>query len=267
MTAVSYETFLLYMLIGGFTGILAGLLGVGGGAVIVPALLFHFRAEQFSAAILMHMAVACSLVAIVFTSMSSTLAHHRRGAVLWSTALVLAPGIVLGAVAGGIIVDGLSSDVLRYGFAAFECLVAWRLVRDRQPAAHRTLPGRAGLAGVGAGIGAVSTLMGIGGGALTVPFLLWCNINIRNAIATSAACGLPIALAGSGTLIVAGWGRPDLPQWSSGYVYWPAGLLIATSSVLTAPLGARLAHSLPLKALKRIFAVLLIAVAIRMVML
>ena len=263
---MSYDSFLLYMLIGSCTGILAGLLGVGGGAVIVPALLFHFRAADFSAPILMHMAVACSLVSIVFTSISSTLAHHRRGAVLWSTALVLAPGIVVGAILGGVIVDHLTSDFLRYGFAVFECAIAWRLVRDRPPTAHRTLPNTLGLAAVGSGIGGISTIMGIGGGALTVPFLLWCNVNIRNAIATSAACGLPIALAGSATLMAAGWGRADLPQWSTGYVYWPAALLIAIFSALMAPQGARLAHTLPLPVLRKIFATLLVLVAIRMVM-
>lgn len=262
--ALTYQALMLYASIGILAGVLAGMLGIGGGLIIVPALLFLFEAQRFPQEVVMHLAVASSLATIMFTSASSALFHHRRGAVLWSRVAALAPGILCGALAGGIIADRLPGSLLRVVFGVFECAIALQIGWGRDPAPHRELPRLPGLLGVGAAIGALSSILGIGGGLLTVPFLLWCNINIRNAVGTSSACGFPIAVAGTAALIASGWDHPALPTGATGYVYWPAALLIAAASVLGAPVGARLAHALPTHILRRIFAIFLVVVGIRM---
>ncbi len=264
LTTVSLPILATYVLIGMLAGMASGLFGLGGGIIIVPALLYLFILQQLPAPILMQMAVATSLATIVFTSLSSTYAHHRHGAVLWREVGRLVPGIILGGLLGAAIADHLPSDGLRIGFGLFELLVALQIWLDIKPAAHRELPGGGGMVFAGGGIGTLSTLLGIGGGTITIPFLLWCNIEIRHAIATSAACGLPIAVAGTAGMIYAGWDYQALPPGSTGYVYWPAAAAILVASVLTAPLGARLAHTLPVGVLKRVFAAVLAAVGLRM---
>ncbi len=255
---------LTYVLLGAVAGILAGLLGVGGGIVIVPALYFLFHLQGFPEPLVMHLAVGSSLMTVIFTSISSTLAHHRRGAVLWPAALWLAPGIVIGALLGAGLADLLPEATLRRAFAVFEFYVALQMLLGLKPKPSRNLPGPPMLGLIGGGIGTLSSMLGIGGGTLTVPFLIWCNIHIRNAVATSAACGLPIAVAGASGFLLTGWGRPQLPAWSSGYIYWPAVLGVVSSSALFAPLGARIAHAIPVDTLKRVFAAVLMIVGGRM---
>jgi uncharacterized membrane protein YfcA len=174
------------------------------------------------------------------------------------------PGIILGGGVGAIIADHLPSDTLRVVFGIFELLVAVQIGIDIKPSAQRKLPGGGGLIIAGGGIGSLSTILGIGGGTITVPFLLWCNINIRNAVATSAACGLPIAITGTTAMIITGWNHQLLPDGTIGYVYWPAAITILLASVLFAPLGARLVHSMPVDRLKRVFAIVLACIGIRM---
>lgn len=264
MTEVELLILLFYLLLGGIAGIIGGLLGLGGGIIIVPVLLVLFIQQELVSDILMHLAVATSLATIVFTSMSSAYAHHRRGAVLWRTVALLVPGIILGGILGAVIADHLPSNALRIMFGLFEILVAIQIGFGVEPSSHRRLPNRGGMLFTGGGIGTLSTLLGIGGGTLTVPFLLWCNINIRNAVATSAACGFPIAMAGTVAMIFTGWDNPELPAGATGYVYWPAAITITATSVLFAPIGARMAHSLPVDTLKKIFAVVLAGVGLRM---
>jgi len=256
----------IYAGVGAFSGVIAGMMGVGGGIVIVPALLFLFIWQGFPADLLMHMAVATSLMTIVFTALSSTWAHHRKGAVMWRLVWLLTPGILVGSVIGAVVADYLPGDRLRIGFGIFECLVALQILSGINPSPMRRLPQRSGLLLTGGGIGALSTILGIGGGTLTVPFLLWCNVNIRNAVASSSACGLPIALAGAVTMVVTGWDQEALPDGATGYIYWPAAVAIAVPSVLFAPLGARLAHRLPVATLRRIFALFLAIIGIRVLM-
>jgi len=258
------STLLLYLALGAFAGIMAGLLGVGGGLIIVPVLAWIFHHQQVSDAVIMHLAIGTSLATIVVTSISSVRAHHRHGAVLWSTFWRLTPGIVIGAWLGAAIADALPSAVLSKVFAVFVLMVAAQMGFGAKPAPHRELPGTAGMAAAGGIIGAVSAIVGIGGGSLTVPFLTWCNIAIRQAVATSAACGLPIALAGALGFIVTGLNAAHLPTWSLGYVYGPALLGITVTSMLSAPLGARLAHTLPTDMLKKVFAVFLAVIGARM---
>jgi len=260
------ETLLFYLALGAFAGVMAGLLGVGGGLIIVPALAWIFHLQGVAEAVIMHLAIGTSLATIVVTSISSVRAHHRLGAVLWPVFWRLTPGIVAGAWLGAAIADALPSAALRVVFGVFVLLVAAQLGFGAKPAPHRTLPGAAGMFAAGGVIGLVSAIVGIGGGSLTVPWLTWCNTSIRNAVATSAACGLPIALAGAAGFIVTGWDQAGLPPWSLGYIYGPAMAGVAVASMLFAPLGARLAHTLPTIALKRVFAGFLALVGIKMLM-
>jgi len=250
--------------LGAFAGVLAGLLGVGGGLVIVPVLAMLFYQAGFSPAVIMHLAIGTSLASIVLTSLSSVWAHHRRGAVRWALFATLAPGIVLGALLGALVAHHLPSDKLRTVFGLFELVVALQMGMNLRPPAQRGLPGRLGMGLAGGVIGTVSAVVGIGGGTMTVPFLQWCNVPMRQAVATSAACGLPIAVAGAAGFVVTGWREGALPSGSSGYLYWPAFWGIVSASVLFAPLGARLAHRLPAAALKRFFALFLLLLASRM---
>ncbi len=259
-------TLFSYLLLGAVAGVLAGLLGVGGGIVVVPALFFLFRLQGLPPELLMHLAVGSSLATVIFTAIASTRAHHRHGAVLWPVVLRMAPGIVLGALAGAAVADRLPTTVLRIAFGLFEIAVALQMLLGLRPKPSRTLPGPLGLATVGGGIGTISSVLGIGGGTLTVPFLVWCNVSMRRAVATSAACGLPIAAAGAAGFLLAGMDRPDLPRWASGYIYWPAVAGVVAASALTARTGAWLAHNLPVATLKRVFAVVLIFVGMRMLL-
>ncbi|MDZ7804888.1 sulfite exporter TauE/SafE family protein [Thiohalophilus sp.] len=259
-------TGLLYLLLGMFAGVAAGLLGIGGGLIIVPVLVFIFQQQQFSSEVIVHLAVGTSLATIVLTSISSVRSHHQHGAVQWPVFVRMAPAIVLGAVLGSVIADEMPTRVLKWVFAIFELTVATQMILAYRPNPHRVLPNWPGLSLAGTVIGAVSAVVGIGGGTMTVPFLVWCNVAMRKAVATAAACGLPIALAGAAGFILNGWNEPALPAWSSGYVYWPAFAGIVATSVLFAPLGARLAHRLPAAQLKRIFALLLYALGIRMLL-
>lgn len=260
------ETLILYLAVGAFAGTLAGLFGVGGGLIIVPVLVFIFRGQGISEAVIIHLAVGTSLATIVFTAISSVRAHHQRGAVRWDVVGRLTPGIVAGALVGATIADAMPASVLRIFFAVFELTVAALLWWDRQPAAHRNLPGFIGMGSTGIVIGAVSSIVGIGGGTLTVPFLTWCNVHLRKAVATSSACGLPIALAGALGFVVMGWNEVQLPALATGYIYWPAFAGIGIASVAFAPLGAKLAHTLPVTSLRKLFALLLAALGVRMLL-
>ncbi len=259
-------TVAIYLVLGAIAGILAGLMGVGGGLIIVPALVMVFAHQGFEPSQLMRLAIATSLATIVMTSMLSTYAHHRRGAVQWRDVGLLTPGILLGAVAGAMLADLMADDTLRTIFAVFEILVAVQLGLSVQTGVARKAPPKSTLLAAGLLTGGVSTILGIGGGTLTVPILLWCKRGIRQAVATSAACGLPIALAGAITYVFLGQGLPFLPDASLGYVYWPAFVAISASSMLFAPLGAKWAHSLPVHILKRLFALLLLFIGIRMLL-
>lgn len=255
-----------YLLAGMLAGLLAGMLGVGGGLVIVPVLAYLFSLQGFDNALIMQMAIGTSLATIVLTSLSSIRAHQRRGAVLWPVVARLTPGIIVGAWCGAAVAHLLPSDTLRTLFGLFELAVAAQMALELAAAPHRQLPGVGGSALAGGVIGTVSAIVGIGGGTLTVPFLTWCNVEMRRAVATSAACGLPIALAGALAFMITGWNQPMLPAFSGGYLYGPAVLGIGVTSILLAPLGARFAHTLPVRTLRRFFALFLLVIGLRMVL-
>ena len=247
-------------------GCVAGLLGVGGGLIIVPALALLFQHFGIGADKLMHLALGTSLATIIATSLSSIAAHHRHGNIQWPILRALTPGITIGVLCGSWLADQINGDILRYGFSAFVLIVATQMLLDLHPQAARRLPGYLGTGIIGSIIGLISALVGIGGGTMTTPYLLWNNIPIRQAIGTSAACGLPIAVFGSLGYYFAGLDASGLPAGSSGYIYWPAFFGIITTSVLFAPLGARLTGILPVKVLKKVFAVVLVIVAVRLLL-
>ena len=256
---------LTYLFTGAIAGLMAGLLGIGGGLIIVPALALLFANQGFAAGTLMHFAIGTSLATIILTSTSSLLAHHRRGSVHWQAVRGLAPGIIMGALAGAWFARQVSSPGLALLFGVFEILVAAYLLLDLQAGAHRVLPGAAGLGVAGTVIGAVSAILGIGGGTLSVPFLLWNRVDIRTAVGTAATCGLPIALSGAIGFAISRWNAAEPASLNTGFIYWPAVLLIALASVPMAPLGARLAHFLPHKTLQRVFALFLLLIGLKMV--
>ncbi|MGH8586991.1 MAG: sulfite exporter TauE/SafE family protein [Gammaproteobacteria bacterium] len=253
-----------YLSLGAVAGLLAGLFGLGGGIVIVPALFFLYLRQGFPAELCMHLAVGSSLATVVFTSLTSAMAHHRHGAVRWPVVRRLSPGIVAGAALGAVLAEYAPGRFLRVFFGLFELLVAAQLALAPRPDLHRELPGAGGMWLVGTGIGALSTLLGIGGGTLTVPLLVYCNVPIHQAVGTSAACGLPISFAGAIGFAVAGWGEAGLPAGSSGYLYWPAVMAVVAGSAFLAPLGARLAHALPVATLRRGFAAVVAFIGVRM---
>ncbi|HKQ30285.1 MAG TPA: sulfite exporter TauE/SafE family protein [Burkholderiales bacterium] len=258
------ETIILYTLLGLAAGLIAGLFGVGGGLIIVPVLVILFESQEVSSSALVHLAIGTSLATIVVTSISSMRAHHRHGAVRWNIFRDLTPGIVIGALLGAVVADFLPTPVLRVVFGIFELAVAIQIGFNFMASPHRQLPGRLLMSTAGVVIGTVSSVVGIGGGTMTVPFLVWCNVSIREAVATSSACGLPIAIAGATGFVLTGWSEPGLPSGSTGYLYWPAFLGIAAASIFSAPLGAKLTHTLPVEVLRRIFAGLLAVLGVRM---
>lgn len=257
--------FAAYGGLGLVVGFVAGLLGVGGGLIIVPVLITLLHTHGQAVGMEPQLALGTSLATILFTSLSSVRAHHRRGAVEWPLVRCIAPGIVLGTLAGAALAARMPATVLKIFFVVFLFYAAVQMWLDFKPAPHRGLPGRAGTSLAGGVIGVVSSWVGIGGGTLSVPFMLWHNVPLHRAIATSAAIGFPIAFAGAAGYVLGGWTVSGLPAGSLGFVYLPALAGIVLGSVLTAPLGARTAHRLPVRPLKRVFALLLFTLALRMV--
>lgn len=256
------QLFLELAALGLCTGFMAGLLGIGGGMLLGPFLTLILSARGISADLAVKMAIATSMATIIFTSISSVRAHHRRGAVQWRLVRGLAPGIVLGSMVGSIgIFSVLKGTTLALVFAGFIGFSATQMFLDKKPKPGREMPGFAGLLGAGSVIGLVSGLVGAGGGFISVPFMVAHNVLVIQAVATSAALGFPIALANAAGYAFSGQGVAGLPAGSLGYIWLPALLAIASCSVLTAPWGAKMAHSLPVAKLKRIFAVVLYLLA------
>jgi uncharacterized protein len=258
------EWWLTYLLMGLFVGLFAGMLGIGGGVLLVPLMVFAFTAQHFPDDRILHLALGTALTSIVFTSLSSLRAHHRHGAVRWDIVRSASPGLVAGTLAGTFVADWLDSRYLAIFFVVFVYYSAARLFSSRKPAATRQLPGRVGIGIASAIVGIISSLVGAGGGVVSIPLMILCNVPIRNAVGTSAALGLPIALAGAAGYIYNGLGQSHLPPMSLGYVYVPALVGLVIGTFVTVPLGARAAHSMPVDRLKKIFAVILFLLATKM---
>lgn len=251
---------------GAIAGFLAGLLGIGGGMIMVPFMTMILTAKGFHEDVVVKMAVATSLATICFTSLSSVRAHHQRGAVLWPVVRLLSPGIVLGSLIGAQLAVAMPTQMLSLFFALFVAYSATQMLLDKKPKPSRTLPGKLAMLGMGHVIGLISSLVGAGGAFVSVPFMTWCNVKIHQAVATSAALGFPIALAGTLGYVWAGWSLPAMPEGAVGYLYLPGLLIIAMASMSTAPLGARTAHRMDIRPLKRAFAFVLYALAIYFLM-
>ncbi|HOW57752.1 MAG TPA: sulfite exporter TauE/SafE family protein [Smithellaceae bacterium] len=255
---------LTYLAAGTIVGILAGLFGIGGGVIIVPMLDFCLTRQGIPSEFIMHLALGTSMASIMFTSVSSFWAHHKRGSVQWSVVHRIVPGILIGTFLGSCFAARMSTGFLKGFFVVFLFYVSLQMLVDRKPRPSRELPGMLGMFGVGNAIGAMSSLLGVGGGVMSVTFMIWCNVAIHQAIGTSAAIGFPIAVSGALGYLYNGMQAADLPPYTAGYIYLPALAGIVLASVLTAPLGVRLAYRLPVSKLKRFFAVFLMVVGIRM---
>ncbi len=254
-----------YLALGAFAGFFAGMLGIGGGLVLVPALTLMFAAQgQFPTGETLHMALGTSMASIIFTAIASIRTHHNHRAILWDVVKTITPGILLGTGLGTLFASSVPARPLAVFFTFFVCGVALQMALNLKPKPTRELPGSLGIAGVGMGIGVLSSLVAIGGGSLTVPFLTWCNVRVQSAIGTSAAVGLQIALGGPFGYVFNGWGQTGLPAGSLGYVYLPVLAILVMATIVTAPFGARLAHRLPVATLKRLFAGILIVLAAKM---
>lgn len=250
---------------GALAGVLAGLLGIGGGLVFVPTLVFLFKVQGLPDHLVMHMAVGTSLAAIVLTSLSSIRAHARLGSIDWLVFRHLLPGLLAGGLLGAACASLLSGFGLRVFFAAFLMLVAMQMWMGGRGAMARTTHGPLGTGIAGGAIGTLSALLGIGGGTLTVPYLTWSGLAVLRAVGTAAAAGLPLALAGSAGFVFIGIGVDGRPHTSSGFVWWPAAVLIGSVAMVLAPTGARLAHRIEPNKLRRVFALVLVVVAFSLV--
>lgn len=253
-----------YLLLGLFVGLFAGMLGIGGGVLLVPLMVFMFSAQQFPEDRMLHSALGTSLATIVFTSLSSIHAHQKHGAVRWDIVRRASTGLATGTILGAFVADRLNSLYLAIVFVTFVVYSAVQLLLDSKPKATRQLPGRVGMAGGSGVIGIISSMVGGGGGVITIPLMMMCNVPMRNAVGTSAALGLPIALAGAAGYIYTGLGQTALPPLSLGYVYLPALIGIVAGTFVTVPVGAKLAHSMPVSRLKKLFAIILFVLAAKM---
>jgi len=265
MPELIFTEILIYIITGAVVGFAAGLLGIGGGLIIVPVLttvfIYYLDSEH-----IVHLAIGTSLATILITSLSSVKAHHHHNAVRWDIVKLLFLVILFGAFLGGWSSQFTESSNLGLLFGVLELLIAINMLLAIKPSPHRELPGLPGNTIAGSIIGSLASLVGIGGGTLTTPYLVWNNISMHQAIATSAAASLPVAFAGTLGFLIGGMNADNLPDYATGYIYWPAFFGIVTASVLTAPLGARAAHQLPVKTLKRVFGVLLLLLASKMLL-
>nr|WP_314626489.1 sulfite exporter TauE/SafE family protein [uncultured Noviherbaspirillum sp.] len=256
--------FAIYVAAGALVGVLAGLLGIGGGMTLVPVLAALFTAQQFAPDHIVHLALGTAMASIVFTSASSVREHWRLGGVDLAIVRQMAPGMVTGSLFSTLAAGWIAQRHLALAFAVIVYAGATQMILNRKPAAARPLPGAVPLFGAGLLIGTICGLVSAGGAFLTVPFMLWCGVPLRSAIGTAALLGIPVAAIGAVGYLLSGWSIPQLPAWSAGFIFLPALLGLVSGSIVTAPFGARLAHRLPVLALKRIFAFLLYVLATKM---
>lgn len=264
MTGIEWPV--AYLALGAIVGWLGGLFGIGGGLILVPVLLFSFEAQHFPDAISMHLALGTTMATILFTSFASMRQHHRHGAVNWRVVRNISPGILLGTALGTLFAASVSPNFLAVFFALFVYFAATQILLDLRPHPSRQLPGATGMTLFGTLTGTLSSLVSIGGGTFVVPFLVWCNVPLRHAIGTSAAVGFPLALGGTLGYIAAGWTEINVPVPHLGYVYLPALLWVALASIVAAPFGAKATHRMKVGRLRKLFAILLIAVATRLLL-
>ena len=254
------------MVLGAVVGFMAGLLGIGGGGIMVPVLTSIFLFNDMPLEYVVHIALGTSMASIIVTSASSLLAHHQHRGVLWDVVKLMAPGVLIGTFLATYLVSYISARHLAIFFACFMAYVAIQMFMNFQPKPIKSIPGAFPLFVTGSGIGAISAMVAIGGGTLTVPFLTWCNVSLRKSIGTSAAIGFPIAISGTIGYLLNGLNAEFKSDYLFGYIYLPAVISISLVSYFTAPFGAKLAHTLPIPKLKKIFALFLVLLSAKMVM-
>jgi uncharacterized protein len=252
--------------VGAVAGFIAGLFGIGGGVVIVPALIVALNHQGIDPEIVIHLAIGTSLATIAVTGASSAYGHWRQGAVARELLMRMLPGLIAGSVLGGVIASLIRADLLERFFGLFLILLALRLMLSRMPSPREEGAGRFVMASAGTVVGAFSALFGIGGGLLSVPWLVRCGATLQRAIGTSAACGFPIALVGALTFVVTGLGDGRLPPGSTGYLYWPAFAGMIVCSVPLARLGVLVAHRLSALLLRRLFALMILGIGVRLLL-
>lgn len=265
------ETLPVYLLLGVGVGICSGMLGLGGGVIIVPTLALVFPIFGIAEEIQMQLILGTSLAIIAPTSFAAMIAHNRKKAVLWPIVQQLAPMIIVGTFIGAYVAEYLPSELLKQIFGVFIVLAMGRSIVERfmkkkvQDDAS-SLPGKTGMNFMGLIIGSFSAILGIGGGSITIPFLTACRVDMKNTIACSVACGLFLATSATIGFLITGWNNPLLPEWSTGFIYWPAVLGIVISSIIVAPIGARIAHAVPTVFLKMVLAVGLVVIGANMIL-
>lgn len=258
------EWIVAFLVLGAVVGFMAGLLGIGGGGIMVPMLTTIFLAQGIPVEQVVHMALGTSMASIVMTSFASMRAHHKKGAIQWDIVKVMAPGVIIGTFAATFLATYMKSSQLAIFFAIFMAYVSIQMALDKKPKPSQGVVTSQKLFGAGTFIGVISALVSIGGGSLTVPFLIWQNIDLKKAIASSAAIGFPLSIAGTVGYMINGMMQTGQAGMLLGFVYFPAVILISLVSFFTAPLGAKMAHTLPVSKLKKIFALLLMALSIKM---
>lgn len=255
-----------YALLGATAGLLGGLFGIGGGTVLVPVLLLLFDAQHFPPEHLLHLALGTSMATIIFTALASLYKHHQHGAVNWNVVRTITPGILIGTGLGTLLATHIPAHFVGICFALFVYFAAAQIIFDVRPPASRQLPGNATVSLFGIFAGTLSSLVSIGGGTVVIPFLLRSNLNLRQAIGTSAAISLPVAVGGTAGYIATGLNAPGLPDFTLGYVYLPCLLWTAAASVITAPFGAKAAHQMNIVVLRKLFAGLLLVLATKLLL-
>ncbi|MBC7781416.1 MAG: sulfite exporter TauE/SafE family protein [Proteobacteria bacterium] len=253
-----------YLASGAVVGFLAGLLGIGGGMTLVPILSALFAAQALAPGYSVHLALGTAMASAVFTSLASVREYHRLGSVDWQVVRTMVPGLLIGALAATVATGWVSQRALALFFALVACLGATQMLRRAQPVKARARLGPVALTAWTTGIGAICGLMSAGGAFLTVPFMVYCGVPVRTAIATSAALAWPMAVVGTIGYVTSGWSIEALPSAAVGFVWLPALAALVVTSMLFAPIGARLMHRLPVSTLKRVFALLLYGVAAKM---
>ncbi|MDQ9011934.1 sulfite exporter TauE/SafE family protein [Acinetobacter gerneri] len=253
---------IIFLAIGALAGFAAGLFGVGGGLVIVPILYVVFTQMGYDPAVVMHLALGTSLATIIVTSISSLMAHNKNGAVLWPVFKNLAPGLVVGSFLGAGIAGLLSREHLQLVIGVFVIWVAYNMFMGAKKVVdeNKALPSTAAQVAAGTGIGVASAIFGIGGGSLTVPYLNHSGVVMQKAVGTSAACGLPIAIAGALGFMFFGMKEQINVPNTIGFIHIYAFFGISLMSFFTAKIGAKAAHILSPSMLKKCFAIMLFVV-------
>lgn len=267
---MNFDLILTFLALGAFVGLAAGLLGIGGGGVMVPMLTAIFLSQNVPADQVVHLALGTSMACIMVTSLSSLRAHHANGAVIWSLVKLMLPGVVLGTFSATFIASMISSKALAIFFACFMAYVALQMFSNSKSAQHHSTAvpqhtiNRIELVLASIGIGSISAIVSIGGGSITVPYLTWRKVDIKKAIGTSAAIGFPLSIAGSIGYLLSGWSHAASVPYTYGFINLPAVLVISITSFFTAPIGANLTQKLPIAMLKKIFALLLATLSLKM---